>query len=333
MIWKYMSLYNPKHVIRLGRRTIAQWKERKALDQRVQLVTIRSRALGISKRFYIYVPPGAKKRHVPLPVLYLFRGHEREWINPAQDDSRQGRMVIDVYEELLQAGTVGPMLLVFPGVCSDDSAIPGLLVNFKRPPAQPIPGIGSGRFEDYFLQELMPYVDARYRTLVKDGQPVRGVDGFSLGGFMAVKIASQYPALFASVGAYDGLYFWDDPADPQQIDPGDGTFHNPMFDPAFGAGAERDLLYAAAHNPLNLVRNGDAEALGRLRWMIEYGPQEGEPSHSNFYRGDRLRTLLESKGIANHGRGELKSSTHNWHCADEHMRYVLPLHWQAFQNL
>ncbi|HEY0736456.1 MAG TPA: alpha/beta hydrolase-fold protein [Herpetosiphonaceae bacterium] len=328
-----MSLYNPKRAVRLGRQTIAQWKERKALDQRAQAVTIRSKALGISKRFYIYAPPGAKKQRDPLPVIYLFRGHEREWINPQQDDSRQGRTVIDVYEELLQAGSVGPMVLVFPGVCSDDSSVPGLLVNFKAPTVQPVAGLGSGRFEDYFLQELVPYVDANYRTRIAGKRPARGVDGFSLGGFQAVKIASQHPALFASVGAYDGLYFWDDPNDPQRVNPNDGTFQNPMFDPAFGPAEQRDLVYAAAHNPLNLVRNGAAEVLGELRWMIEYGPREGEPNQSNFYRGDRLCALLASKGIVNDGRGELKTTNHNWHCADEHMRYTLPLHWQAFQQL
>jgi enterochelin esterase-like enzyme len=332
MIWKYMSLYNPKRVARLGRQAIAQWKERKALDPRVQAVALRSKALGVTKHFYIYTPPGAKKRDQRFPVLYLFRGHEREWINPVQDDSRQGRTVIDVYEELLRAGSIGPMILVFPGVCSKDSSVPGLLVNFKQPTARPTSGIGTGRFEDYFLQELMPYIDTHYPTIVGK-RPARGTDGFSLGGFMAVKIASQYPALFASVGAYDGLYFWDDRDNAHRIDHTDGTFGNPMFDPAFGAGAQRDLVYAAAHNPMNLVRNGDAQKLGQLQWRIEYGPKEGEPSQSNFYRGDRLCTLLGEQGIPNHGRGELKTSTHNWHCADEHMRYVLPLHWQAFQGV
>ncbi|HEX6290842.1 MAG TPA: alpha/beta hydrolase-fold protein [Herpetosiphonaceae bacterium] len=323
-----MSLYNPKRAIRLGRQTLAQWQERKTLDRRVHAINLRSKALGITKRCYIYTPPHFDKRRERLPVLYLFRGHEREWINPAQDQSRRGQTVIDVYEDLLRGGTIGRMILVFPGVCSDDGSVPGLLVNFKQPSARPVAGIGSGRFEDYFLRELMPYVDSNFHT-----RPARAVDGFSLGGFMAVKIAAQHPALFDSVGAYDGLYFWDDPADSHRIERGDGTFQNPMFDPAFGADEQRDVIYAAAHNPLNLVRNGDPQRLGRLRWLIEYGPEAGEPGDSNFYRGDRLCRLLAEKRIANHGRGELKSGTHNWHCADEHMRYVLPLHWQTFQQI
>jgi len=318
-----------KRVVGLSRQVVERWAQRQPVevDPRVRLVTLRSTALGVRKHFYVYTPPTHRSSRGRLPALYLFRGHEQEWINPAQDASRQGRTVIDVYEELLQTGTIGPMILVFPGISSDDNHIPGLLVNFKQPALTDAKGIGTGRFEDYFLDELVPYVDRRLGA-----NPVaRGVDGFSLGGFMAVKIAAQHPELFASVGAYDGLYFWDDPADPYSIALTDGTFRNPMFDPALGPGQERDLRYAAANNPSNLVRNGDAARLRRLTWLIEYGPKAGEPHDSNYYRGAHLCKLLSAKGVVNHGRGEIRTCGHSWRCADEHMRYVLPLHWQALQ--
>jgi enterochelin esterase-like enzyme len=317
-----------KRVFALGRRSITRWKERKRLDHRVQPLSIRSRALGIAKRLYVYTPPGSAQSRASLPVLYFFRGHEHEWINPGQDASRAGRTVIDVYEELLASGAVGPMLLVFPGISSDDNSISGLLTNFKHPDLTTKPGIGSGRFEDYLMQDVLPLIDRRYRT--RPG--ARGVQGFSLGGFMAAKIAAQHPADFRTVGAYDGLYFWDDPADAHSIACNDATFNHPMFDPAFGATPQRDRRYAAANNPSNLIRTGDAATLERISWIIEYGPQTGEPGDSNFYRGEHLCKLLAEKRIDNRGRGELKSGTHNWHCADEHMRYVLPLHWAALSQ-
>lgn len=322
-----------QRVYSFGRKLIARWRAQPVaptvtVDPRVQTIIIRSTALGIPKRFFVYTPPGFKRTKSSLPALYLFRGHEREWVNPREDGSRQGRTVIDVYEELLTAGAVGPMLLVFPGISSDDNTLPGLLVNFKQPPSQAVPGIGNGRFEDYFLRDLLPYVERYFRT----SSSARSVDGFSLGGFMATKIAAQYPDQFASVGAYDGLFFWDDPGDPHSIATTDQTFRNPIFDPAFGAGANRDRRYAATNNSSNLVRNGDAARLQQLAWLIEYGPKHSEPDDSNFYRGDHLCTLLQQKGIENRGRGEIKTGTHTWQCADEHMRYVLPLHWQALQQ-
>lgn len=307
---------------------MARWKESTQLDRRAQPIVLRSKALGISKRIYVYTPPGYARRRDRLPVLYFFRGHEREWINPAQDSSRAGHTVIDVYEELLAGGAVEPMLLVFPGISSVDNSISGLLTNFKHPGLTSKPGIGSGRFEDYLMQDVIPYIDRRFRT--RPG--ARATEGFSLGGFMAVKIAAQHPDAFVAVGTYDGLYFWDDPADPHSIASSDVTFRNPMFDPAFGAAGQRDRGYAAANNPSNLIRTGDATRLRGISWMIEYGPEASEPGDSNFYRGDHLCRLLAAKGIHNQGRGELKTGTHTWQCADEHVRHVLPLHWAALSR-
>ena len=298
------------------------------LDPRARPATIRSAALGIRKRFYIYTPPGYNRTRHRFPVLYLFRGHEHEWINSQQDGARAGRTVLDVYEELLERGAVGPLIIVFPGISSDDNSLSGLLVNYKYPELATKPGLGRAQFEDYFLRELMPYIDRRFRTI----PDARAVDGFSLGGFMAIKIAAQYPELFRSAGGYDGLFFWDDPADPHTSAESDITFRNPMFDPAFGPGEGRDRQYAAANNPLNLVRNNHADRLKRVTWLIEYGPEASEPHDSNFYRGDRLCRLLAEKGISNQGRGELKNGSHTWWWADEHIGHVLPLHWHALRH-
>lgn len=295
-------------------------------DPRAQPVTLSSQALGIRKRFFVYAPPGHNPHQERLPVLYLFRSHETEWINPCQDPTRGNRTVIDVYEEVFRAGKVGRMILVFPGISSNDNSIPGMLTNFKAPVRKA--GIGTGRFEDYFMYELMPYVEKHFGAY----GAARGTDGFSLGGFLAVKIAAQYPDHFQSAGAFDGTFFFDDPDDPHSIATTDQAFRNSMFDPAFGAGDQRDLRYAAANNPCNLVRNGYGHALRHITWLIEYGPERAEPDDSNFYRGERLRKLLARKWVYNRGRGELKNASHTWYWADEHMRYTLPFHWRALRS-
>lgn len=291
-------------------------------DRRARLIELRSKMLGVQKRFYIYTPPGSSSDQ-KLPALYLFRGHEREWINPREDATRAGRTVIDVYKELLAAGTVGPMVLVFPGIANDDNSVPELLVDFKQPELVTISGIGTGQFKEYFLHELIPFVERRYGV----DPHARSVDGFSLGGFQAVKIAAQYPHLFRSVGAFDGFYFWDDHKDAHMIDCSDALFLTPFFDAAFGV--PRDVRYAAANNPINVVRNGDAHALQQLFWIIEHGPRSAEPSQSNYYRGERLLHALRDQGITNQGRGAIREAIHTWHWAHDHMHRALPLHWRA----
>jgi enterochelin esterase-like enzyme len=296
-------------------------------DPRVAEVTLDSTVLGIEKSFYLYLPPEYESAtDTRYPVLFLFRGHEKEWVNPREDSSRGGETVIDVYEELLAAGEVGPMILVFPGISSDDNSVPGMLVNMESPDSN-VPGIGTGQFEDYFIQELIPYVDATYRTTADPSQ--RGVDGFSLGGFMATKIATEYPNLFGTVGAFDGMYFYSTP-DCQLDDPSDIAFDMSLFDQAFGT--PRDLELATDNNPPTLICAADPAALQSLEWFIQYGPVSAEPNDANFYRGEHLLKLLAAKGVENVFEDPILNGGHRWSVADEHMRQTLPLHWQALSD-
>lgn len=320
-------------------------------DPRAQRVQLLSRALGIRKTFFIYVPPDAAAHPAErYPVLYLFRGHEREWVNPAEDMSRGNRNVIDVYEELVAAGAIGPMVLVFPGISSNDNVYSGMLINMIDPEkTHGARGVGSGRFEDYFLQDLIPFINANYPVL--PGAAHRGVDGFSLGGFMAVKIATQHPDWFATVGAYDGLFFYagvisnvvtstlgvtltaplsnplvtnDTTSVRLGISLDDRSFQNGLFDPVFGS--PRNIQFAVANNPANLLLNTPADAFEHLHWFIEYGPESREPHDSNFYRGQYFINLLARMGLVNDG-GAIANGRHTWAQADQHLARTLPKHY------
>jgi S-formylglutathione hydrolase FrmB len=294
-------------------------------DLRTRYVSFWSAALGILKSFYIYIPPdlAAGQR---VPALYFLRGHEREWINPHEDTTRRGANVIDVYERLRATGSVGPLLLVFPGLSSDDNRVPGLLVNMLAPQRAEASGIGSGRFDDYFFEDLLPYVEANFPALA--GR--RGVTGFSLGGAMAIKAAAQRPDLFASASAYDGTFLYA--ADRgRRVRRTDAVIRNPIFDAAYDV--PRNTRFIAANNAANLILRGDPAALASVTWMIGYGPESGEPWHSNFYRGNYLVQCLAERGLANalpHER--FPNGDHTWRTADAFMELALPLHDRALRD-
>lgn len=294
-----------------------------APDPRVETVWIDSQTLGLEKTVYVYTPPGYDPAaEAGYPALYLFRGHEREWINDLEDASRGGENAIDVYEALFEAGEVGAMLLVFPGIGSADNSVPGLLVDFQAPELTRAPGIGSGAFERYFIDEVIPTVETHYAT-----SGARGVDGFSLGGFASTKIALQYPELFHSVGAFDALFFYAEP-DCDLDDPRDTVFDAAMFAPAFGS--PRDVAYATAQSPASLLCATPTERLADLVWLIQFGPEGAEPHDANYYRGAHFLSFLETRGLVNQIDPILEGG-HNWDTADEHLRQVLPLHWQALR--
>jgi S-formylglutathione hydrolase FrmB len=287
-------------------------------DARVAHVRHASAALGVERSFHIYVPPEASEPGRRFPAVYLFRGHFREWVNKTEDASRGGRNVVDVYEALRAEGAIGPLILVFPGVTAENADIHSAGVNMRDPGGNA--SVGTGRFEDYVVDDLIPFVDANYPTIADRG--ARGVDGYSLGGFVSVKLALQHPGLFLTVGAVDAPYFL-----PKKRKPGvvatkkDAIFRDPYFDAAFGV--PRSATFAGANNGLTLISTVDESVVPSLKWLIEYGPAG---PNSNFDRGERLVRLIEAKGGENLMQGAVPGFRHDWRNADEHMRRSLVLH-------
>ena len=148
----------------------------------IELHVLQSDILGREMRYNILLPEGYENGSERYPVLYLLRGHEREWVNPTEDGSRRGT-IQTVYDALYSQGLVGRMIIVMPGLSAPSS------------PAE----------FGYILSELIPHIDTRYRTI-----PIRtrrGMDGFSYGGYDMLELLWRRPTDFITAGAYDGS-FW-----------------------------------------------------------------------------------------------------------------------------
>jgi len=64
----------------------------------------------------------------------------------------------------------------------------------------------TGRYEDHMVKELVPYVDATYRTKASAGH--RGTVGKSSGGYGALVLAMRNPDVFGGVASHSGdMYF------------------------------------------------------------------------------------------------------------------------------
>lgn len=62
----------------------------------------------------------------------------------------------------------------------------------------------AGRYEDAVVRDLIPHIDAEYRTLAtREG---RAIAGLSMGGLGAMKFALRYPELFAFAASFSGAF-------------------------------------------------------------------------------------------------------------------------------
>jgi S-formylglutathione hydrolase FrmB len=55
----------------------------------------------------------------------------------------------------------------------------------------------SGNWEGFLVQELVPYIDANFRTL--PSRESRGIMGMWMGAYGAIRLAMRHPEVFGSV--------------------------------------------------------------------------------------------------------------------------------------
>ncbi len=151
-----------------------------------------SKVTGNLRHFMAYTPPGydadPQKRY---PVLYLQHGggeDETGWV-------RQGRMNF-ILDNLIAAGKAKPMIVIMEK---------GYAVKAGSPPAPP-GGFGKGApsaFGDVVIKELIPMVDANFRTIPQREQ--RAIAGLSMGAGQSMQIGLNNLDLFSAVGAFSGV--------------------------------------------------------------------------------------------------------------------------------
>jgi enterochelin esterase-like enzyme len=159
-----------------------------------------SRTTDQWRRVFVYTPPGYDTdRERRYPVLYLQHGggeDERGWPN-------QGRVAF-ILDNLLAQGKAKPMLVVME---QGYARRPGEAAPAPRPPGGPgqgRPDFGRmfGAFEDVMVKDLIPMIDATYRTI--PDREHRAMAGLSMGGMQTFQIGLKHLDLFAFLGGFSG---------------------------------------------------------------------------------------------------------------------------------
>jgi enterochelin esterase-like enzyme len=155
----------------------------------MRLRVYQSKVTGQWRRALVYTPPDYDtNQRTRYPVLYLQHGageNMTSWL-------RQGRVNL-ILDNLIAAGKAKPMLVVLDtGYATKPGATP-----VQGPTGNPtIPNA----FEDVVVTDLIPTIDAHYRTVANRDN--RAMAGLSMGGGQTLQITSNHLDLFAWIGSF-----------------------------------------------------------------------------------------------------------------------------------
>ena len=153
---------------------------------RVQQILFPSKSTNTSRRAFVYTPPGYDKDlNKRYPVLYLQHG----WGEDETAWSNQGHANL-IMDNLIAEGKIKPFLIVMTYGMTNDVRIGGLA------------SFDIGPFQTVLLDELIPYVDANFRTL--SDQPNRAMAGLSMGGMETKTITLENLDTFSHIGLFSG---------------------------------------------------------------------------------------------------------------------------------
>jgi predicted alpha/beta superfamily hydrolase len=159
--------------------------------------TIRSKTLDETRRINVYVPPIYKDSAiVRLPVLYMPDGGMGE----------DFLHVAGLVQVSVGNGTMRPFILVGIENTERRRDLTGPTRNTEDKKIAPRVG-GSAAFREFIRSELIPVIDARYRTTRE-----RAIVGESLAGLFIVETFFLEPDLFDTYIAFDPSLWWNDHA-------------------------------------------------------------------------------------------------------------------------
>ncbi len=150
---------------------------------------------------FVYLPPGydddPARRYPAILMLSSHGNTGQSMLNWRGWDESLNQQL----DRLISSGACPPVIMIIP----DTWTTLGGALHLNTP--------ALGNYADYLLDEIVPFVDANYRT-IPDGRH-RGVMGRSSGGYAALYHAMTRPGTFSAVADHSGDCYFEYMAIPQ----------------------------------------------------------------------------------------------------------------------
>lgn len=266
-----------------------------ALPSRAGVITdsLKSNVLGVTKYYNVYLPSSYKNdTQAHYPILYLLHGltdNHRAWLEKGQMDR--------VMDELINYGEIPPMIVIMPN--AGDSDTRRVWNGYFNMP--------GWNYEDFFFQELLPTVEAKYRAGGSKEQ--RAIAGLSMGGGGSVGYAIAHSDMFVACYAMSA---WLTAEKRENADVKDKM--------AMLSNAVHD------HDPVTIIEQADEAKLNALRsvkWFLDCGDDD-----FLFDRNIDLYKVMRQKRFTAQLR--VRDGSHNWEYWHNALRLCLPFVSRAF---
>ncbi|WP_138990070.1 esterase family protein [Larkinella sp. C7] len=237
--------------------------------------SLKSKILKSDRKFAIYLPPDYETSQRTYPVLYLLHG--------AGDDHTgwvQFGEVLHIADRTIAEGKATPMIIVMPDA---NTGRRGYENDVK----------GEWRYEDFFFEELMPFVEKNYR--IKAEKRFRAISGLSMGGGGTFTYALHHPELFSSACPLSAA---TGPVSTEDAKTRLARTNQTATDDELQA-------YFNRQSVLNLVNNIPDNQKKAVRWYIDCGDDDF------LYEGNSLvHIAMRKKEIPHEFR--IRDGGHTW---------------------
>ena len=258
--------------------------------------SLESRILGTTVKCNVYLPDGFDKSQGHYPVIYLLHGLTDTWDGWQKRGHMKG-----VADDLMSSGESAKAVIIMPNAGHPD-------MHNEWNGYFNMPG---WNYEDFFFQELMPLLEARYRCGGSKGQ--RAVMGLSMGGGGSLVYCQRHPDLFSS--CYAMSPWLDDKGNEVE-----------------GDGASQDKLALVCqsvreHSALDFIDHADEATLNKLRtvaWFIDCGDDD-----FLLHLSTDFHAKMKAAGV--HSELRVRNGVHNWEYWHLALRLALPFASRNFE--
>ncbi len=238
-------------------------------------LSMHSEILNMDRKYAVYLPDGYETSERSYPVLYLLHGggdDQTGWVQFGEVQRITGNAI--------KEGTATPMIIIMPDADTEKRGY------FNTPD-------NKWRYEDFFFEELMPYVESKYR--IKKEKRFRAVAGLSMGGGGSFYYAMHHPELFSSacpLSASVRNYTID--SYKEWLKRGNETYTDAQIN-----------AYLEKHSSLQVIENMKLEDMKSVKWYFSIGDDDF------LYEGNSLvHIALRKKEVPHQFR--MNDGGHQW---------------------